>query len=190
MNGKKERDNELNDTMDSKKEPDDWAEALGAFMDMYFKTPAPDMLRCPMHDDLIPPGEPRSWDDHSWQTGEPKCRPRPKPFLKYVPLGIQHYNGERAETKWASLAYMHEVMAEHKGRPTAMHETHEYHDYLRNKHHMFAPEERECNDEIWARRRQARLKKYRRAELNRKALAATAAGESLGFATQTDQGIR
>lgn len=161
MNGKKEHDDELDDTMDGKKEADDWAEALGAFMNMYFKPPAPDALKHPVHDDLIPPGEPRSWDDPSWQTGGPECRPRPEPFLEYGPLGlvcslcrrssthehysIQRYDGERAETEWASLAYMHEVMAEHKERPTAMLETHEYDDYLRNKRHTFTPEERERN---------------------------------------------
>lgn len=160
--------NDEPDTKDTEKEPndepDDWAEALGTFIDMYFKTPALDAATSPVHDDLIPPGEPRSWDDPSWQTGGPELAAhgsRPKPFLEYSPLrlicslccrsstnehpSIQHYDGERVETEWASLGYMQEVMAECKGRPTAMLETHDYLDYLRNKHHVFTSEECQHN---------------------------------------------
>ncbi|KAJ7022490.1 hypothetical protein C8F04DRAFT_1272603 [Mycena alexandri] len=183
MNGKKEPGDE----------PDEWVEAFGTFFDLYFKAPVPDKFR------------PRSWDDPNWQTGEPDLAahlPRPsgqpytsprmahlprrsgQPFLEYTPPRMKSCDGTRVETEWASMVYTLDVAAERKERPAAMRETHRYLDYLRNKRHTFTPEEREHNDDMWARRQQARRRKYRRMASKRKvALCATTDSDVPGGST-------
>ncbi|KAJ7034873.1 hypothetical protein C8F04DRAFT_1259547 [Mycena alexandri] len=158
-------------------ENDDWALAFGNFFDLYFN-PANAAQESDVNrdNDLIPAGEPRSWDDASWQSGDPgreRQRSSADRFeIEFTPHLMT--DGEQAEREWASARYMHDVMAGREEMGAGMRETGDYHDYLLNRRHTFTPEEQRENDRMWAHRRQARIKRHTKA-LKRKATACAAA---------------
>ncbi|KAJ7017672.1 hypothetical protein C8F04DRAFT_1279001 [Mycena alexandri] len=163
---------------DSPQDDDHWTIAWTNALDTYLKDvdARKELEENAPNDDLIPAGEPRSWDDLSWQTGEPKgARPRSgvnRSEMEFTPHFVT--DGEAPEGAWASMRYMHDLTAERQEMGAGMRETGDYHDYLRNKRHTFTPEERKHNDKMWADRREARLK-HRRKALKRKAAACAAA---------------
>ncbi|KAJ7033050.1 hypothetical protein C8F04DRAFT_1184521 [Mycena alexandri] len=165
-------------------ENDDWALAFGKFFDLYFNPAnAAQESEANGDDNLIPAGEPRSWDDASWQTGEPEGERRRSGVnafeLEFTPhfyvfAGPCTTNSEQHESAWASMRYMHDLTAGRQEMGAGMRETGDYHDYLRNKRHTFTPEERKHNDKMWDDRREACLKQHVKA-LKRKAAACAVA---------------
>ncbi|KAJ7036393.1 hypothetical protein C8F04DRAFT_1257957 [Mycena alexandri] len=145
---------------------DDWAIDFGNLFEAYRRDTDARKLEPNNVNDLIPAGEPQSWDDPSWQGGREVSPPS---FLEFTPMHLTHVDGQQMETEWASMVYMHDVVAERVEMPAEMRQNLEYNDYLRNKRHKFTREERKHNDAMWNQRRLAHLKKCKQAALKRKA---------------------
>ncbi|KAJ7021003.1 hypothetical protein C8F04DRAFT_1274243 [Mycena alexandri] len=141
---------------------DDWAIDFGNLFEAYRRDADARKLEPNNVNDLIPAGEPQSWDDPSWQGGREVSPPS---FLEFTPMRLTHVDGQQMETEWASMVYMHDVVAERVEMPAEMRQNLEYNDYLRNKRHKFTREERKHNDAMWNQRRLAHLKKCKQAAL-------------------------
>ncbi|KAJ7716371.1 hypothetical protein B0H16DRAFT_1476790 [Mycena metata] len=164
--------------MDTPQDDDDWTTAWTNALQRYLKDPGArkDDEEDRLSDDLIPAGESRSWDDLTWQTGDPEqeLQRRRSTLNRFEIEFTPHMRVFQVEREWSSARYIHDVMAGREEMGPGMRETGDYHDYLLNRRHTFTPEEQRENDRMWADRRKVRIEHHKRA-LKRKAAACAAA---------------